>query len=419
LGAGLAADGLAQSPNGLYHTIDDTGKKTDGPSIPIPDVKKSDAEPFDAAKQKNRVVQIKEAGKPDRQCIVTSEDKLRDGSVRIRLVAIDNGEVITINLPGDSSTVAPAEKMPLGQLPPSSISLPPLPVPAVPSVETFPLPQSSLPAASGAPIGEPLVVDQAPTAAVVKPERPSLWRKVRSTPDAKPAVVGDGGIDQSAPAVAATEQPSLWKRLFGDRPAKPRRDTTVVQSTTVQVGIPTLDPTPGFASVNPMHNPAADSTPGYSTVNSTPGHVDAAPRESSLQAPTVANKPPIPTMGEEPLPIATGGGRSGGRLNPEASRLQAVEYTLSAAELPAQRMAAAEEILLCVPGRVDEVRTALFRAAQDDQAPCVRAACIRALSKLNTRDATFTSLLGAALDDPNPDIRDEAAYALQKINQKK
>jgi hypothetical protein len=88
---------------------------------------------------------------------------------------------------------------------------------------------------------------------------------------------------------------------------------------------------------------------------------------------------------------------------------------LNGALAPSVRIMAAQAL---AEGRYcssDSVKTVLFRAAQADPCPAVKAACIEYLCKLGYFDPRFLRHLKTATMDPSEEVRDAAKAALEKM----
>jgi hypothetical protein len=130
---------------------------------------------------------------------------------------------------------------------------------------------------------------------------------------------------------------------------------------------------------------------------------------------SMAPPPAAPAM---TLPATTSDKVATPRLDDEQGQFLELKQMLVTAVTPSQRIAAAEAMLMLAPGRLEELRSVLLTAAQDDPAGCVRATCVHCLSKLRTRDQAFQSLLNAAQEDEDGEVREEATLALQKLARK-
>jgi hypothetical protein len=89
--------------------------------------------------------------------------------------------------------------------------------------------------------------------------------------------------------------------------------------------------------------------------------------------------------------------------------------TLGTALAPSQRMLAARGLADGRHGSTDQVKAILFRAAQTDPCPAVKACCIDQLCKLGYYHPAFLEHIKAACDDPDEDVRKSAQAALYKM----
>ncbi len=230
-----------------------------------------------------------------------------------------------------------------------------------------------------------------------------------------------------------TERPSLWKRLFGKREVASSCQTNCIPCDPKPVdrvapAVPSVAATPKSGSIDSANDSTPgradlDAIPGRATVNDPAGRatVDGIRGRATVDLSAAPDRIQLANLprNQDPVSIANGDSSAQQRAeDPEAFRLQRIKELLKQDMLPSHRMAAAEELLQCVPGRIGEVRAALLKSAQEDPAACVRAACIHALSKLNTRGEDFSTLLDTSLEDESAEVRDEANYALAKLKRK-
>jgi hypothetical protein len=397
------AQSLAQSPYGANRPTDNSAKKEagttpeSGPMIPQPEeTKRGDSlEVLPFPKAEETVSQIAPAIIPPAEF----------SKVPVRVSPLDKVQV------PDSSPIpsVPATRLDKVQEPDSS-SIPIVPAARLDKVQepdSSPIP--SVPAAR---------LDK-----VQEPDSPPI----QSAPAAPKAQVIVEPVQNNlvAPPVSTkTERPSLWKRLFGkpDAPSSCQTNCVPCDPKAVNRVAPVVPPDATTAGRRTIES-RSDSTPGRAAVDSTPGRatVDGAPGRATIDLSAAADRTQLANLprNQDPLSIANGISSAQQRTqDPEAVRLQKIKELLKTDMLPSHRMAAADEILQCVPGRIGEVRAALLKSAQEDPAACVRAACIHALSKLNTRDDDFSSLLDASLEDESADVRDEANFALEKLKRK-
>jgi hypothetical protein len=95
--------------------------------------------------------------------------------------------------------------------------------------------------------------------------------------------------------------------------------------------------------------------------------------------------------------------------------IQPYVKTLGEALAPSQRMLAARALADGRHGSTDHVKALLFRAAQTDPCPAVKACCIDQLCKLGYYNPAFMEHLRATQDDPDEDIRQSSRTALSKM----
>jgi HEAT repeats len=414
LGVSFSTSSLAQSPYGPTRPVDDSAKKEagatpeSGPTIPQPqipmipepqtDSPTVESKPAVSAAQAAKadvIVIVKDAGKPDRRCLVITEQKQLNGSTTYKVKALDNGDVLFINQRAQEAKQDDSLEM--------------LPAPTVEESVSQAGPAIIPPADfSKVPVAPRLALEhepESPTAAAPKAE-------VIIEPIQPELVV--------PPVAKKPERPSLWKRLFGKPDTASSRQTNSIPGDPKTIGrvAPVVPPdaaTPGRGTIDPQ----TDSMPGKATVDATPGRatIDGAPGRATVNLTAAADGAQVASCPRNQDPVSIGSAQMRAE-DPEAARLRKIKELLKSDMLPSHRMTAAEEILQCVPGRIGEVRAALLKSAQEDPAACVRAACIHSLSKLNTRDEDFASLLDASIEDDSDDVRNEANFALEKLKRK-
>jgi hypothetical protein len=82
---------------------------------------------------------------------------------------------------------------------------------------------------------------------------------------------------------------------------------------------------------------------------------------------------------------------------------------------PSQRALAARALAGCRHGSSDVVKLSLFRAAQNDGNPMVRAVCIEELVKLGYFEPAFTVFLTKASEDSSEEVRKAAKEAMTQM----
>jgi hypothetical protein len=95
--------------------------------------------------------------------------------------------------------------------------------------------------------------------------------------------------------------------------------------------------------------------------------------------------------------------------------IQPYVTTLSTALAPSERMLAARGLADGRHGSTDHVKAILFRSAQTDPCPAVKACCIEQLCKLGYYNPAFLEHLKASCADPDEDVRTAARAALYKM----
>ncbi len=433
VGMGLSPSSLvAQSPYAANRTQEAATKKV--------------------AEKEEQIVVVREHGKAERKCVLLSIKPQPNGLTHYVVKACDNGEIFTIQndgpvtnkgkartqparaddpvvvqaqaetesgpailspdeFPAKPELIAPAKKIEertpeeMPGLPlPTSKALPELPI----EIEQLPLKRPmTLPDTTSIIIPGPLAPATNPKSAneiknsteilVIEPQMPEPSTTVEEIPSKQ--------ADAGASIIVADETPatpvrargwvkrprvSIFQRLFHKSPS--------------EVDCQPCLPVPGQKAEMIV---AAPEKPGRATLDATPG-------QATLDLTPVASKPLV-----EPMPEARAMlNDARPMLSFEAKKLLEVKETLKSALLPSDRMAAAEEILASAGFNVAEVRAVLMQAAQDDPADCVRASCIRSLSKLNTRDRAYVDFLAKLQDADDVGLREEAIFALQKATRK-
>jgi hypothetical protein len=288
--------------------------------------------------------------------------------------------------------------------PPAIPSTPAAP-PATVSTES---PTAKIAVVPEAPASPAPVSTESPTAKItVVPDAPASPAPVRAEPTAKIAVVPEA---PASPAPVRAEPTTAKIADVPEAPASPvpvRTEQPVAKITVTPPEAPSAPaalrirvevPPARLAVEPPMRTtpaPIALTAPGHSFVG------DAKPS-------VIATARPMPPVAQPPAPP----------MEPELLKLQELKRTLETAILPSQRIAAAEALVYAAPGHVEDVRSILMSAAQDDPAGCVRATCVHSLAKLRTRGQAFVDLLDAAQDDTDSEVREEAAFAMQKVSKK-
>jgi hypothetical protein len=134
----------------------------------------------------------------------------------------------------------------------------------------------------------------------------------------------------------------------------------------------------------------------------TPAAVVAASK--SVPAPAPAALPPVVAV-----PV-TDPGRS--------AMMRDIEPHVAALEkgvAPSQRAMAARALGGCRHGSSDTVKMTIFRAAQNDPNPMVRAVCIEELCKLGYFEPAFELHLTKACEDANDEVRSAAKAAMKQM----
>lgn len=371
-----------------------------------------------------QVVIVREPGKPDRHCVLVAVKENPDGSKTYQVKASDNGEIISINqrLPepekspviGSLSVVKPVEAVAPVEIPKpidaKPVGIEPIDAPAVidpkvavpeialPVIEPI-APEMKLPRLKDRPV-DPLL--NPPTVEMIKVPNMTRPKAIPTNGEKKP-------------------RKGLLEAIFGRNPFDPEETCGVCNT----VCPPASQQAPEIVASKPIPEPVLTPPPAPEPVVPAKGiaRIEPVGRSTIDDVATVAAVPPQPPVTRplaDPLPITVPAHNSGTRqLDPESKRFEELKKELVTALRPSQRMAAAEDLIVLAPGRLEEVRAALMTAAQEDAAGCVRAACVHCLAKLRTRDQAYLSLLDSAQEDEDAEVRQVAAYALQKATMNK
>lgn len=311
--------------------------------------------PETVVKTEIKIIMVREPGRPDRKCLLTDQKKLPNGSTVYVLKALDNGEIMTISHDPKGETQRTDDQ--------KSASAPSDLVPPTP--------------------GKPMM----PTAQPAQTAKPESEKK-----------------------------PGFMKRLFSKEPvdSKPKPPVAAMPPSN-----PVLLPALPIAPERPMAPVVATAQALDVKVpeSNNPGVAKVDLRTSLTPVAVKSTEPPL-TIDPSSVSQASVGPMPRS-LDPQAMKVKGLMESLKNGELPSLRMIAAEDLLHNVPGHMEAIRGALLTAAEEDEAGCVRAACIRCLSKLGTRDESFRTLLESAQDDSDEDVREEAEYAIKKLAVKK
>jgi hypothetical protein len=99
--------------------------------------------------------------------------------------------------------------------------------------------------------------------------------------------------------------------------------------------------------------------------------------------------------------------------------LQPMLAELESGSAPSKRATAARCLAGGRHGSTDEVKAALFRAAQSDGSGMVRAVCIEELCKLGYYDSAFMAYLTKAATDTNEEVRLASKIAMTRMTPRK
>jgi len=339
--------------------------------------------PVKAEKVEEQVVIVRETGKPDRHCVLVSMKTLADGTKTYQVKATDNGETLMIDQKGavthadTGPPIKSAEELILveGLEPPA----PPMKTTPAPIVVESTSPELTLPRLKDRPV-DPLLhppsVDTLKTPATSKPKSDS----------------------------PRTPRKGFMQSLFGLHLDVDGDSVCGICETAAPASMQVLEPPP----------PESKKAPGVATIE---------PPGRSVVADPVGMRPEmlLPSgvpQRLDPVAINASAMEQVDRNDPDWKKLAELKQMLVNGLRPTQRMTAAEEMVAIAPGRLQEVRSLLMTAAQEDPAGCVRAAAVHCLTKLRTRDQAFSQFLDVAQEDEDAEVRAVVAYALQKLPKK-
>jgi len=359
-----------------------------------------------AAFKPNQMIMLKEAGKPDRRCVIVSVSKTADGGNSYRVKATDNGEIMTV-----------LDRMPPGASPKSAATATVASNGSDPSKSSKHVSQNqtSVPPSAGC-----SVCNKAQTSAGTAPPATATVSATKPQDDtAGPALTPGGAV---TPATPPKPQRTFFDRLFGrNKPSSTQECTTCKKPQSLP---PVVSVTPDTSPFEPKASAVVTAQPMLPPVSAGMG---PAMSRTPAEPLAVGFGPTLPLMpGQMPLMP----GLAPRALYPEMEdpiqqaaaferhRSDELKDELKNAELPSRRIMAAEALAAGNRGRTADARAALMLSAQDDPAGCVRASCIRCLSQQGLRDQAFMTLLVSAQSDKDAMVREEAEYAMKRATKR-
>ncbi|VTT96686.1 hypothetical protein : : HEAT_2 [Gemmataceae bacterium] len=273
-------------------------------------------------------------------------------------------------------TLEPPRSQPVQPVqPPVPLTPTPVAVPTAPPA-SVPLPIPAIPAAPPAP---------GPAALPAIPSVPSVPSIPVPPPGGLPSIpLPPGGTSMKEP-VTKSEVAVAPKPL----PAK-------------IAAAPVKEPEPVAAAPKAAPVPAKEKEPAVVTAQVPATPAPAAVVTAGKTAP--AALPPVVAV------PATDPGRT--------AMMRDIEPHVAALEkgvAPSQRAMAARALGGCRHGSSDTVKMTIFRAAQNDPNPMVRAVCIEELCKLGYFEPAFELHLTKACEDANDEVRSAAKAAMKQM----
>lgn len=254
------------------------------------------------------------------------------------------------------------------------------------------------------------------------PPSASMPPPVRPTPGARPAAPMTGEPPRTMPP---RTMPPVTGNPGGVRsePVAPPAPVVPVPTPMPKTGLPPLPP--------PTSNPIPTPLPG-------PGSVPSIPAPLPGPMPTTPALPPAPGgVGVPSIPVPPSGGPTAfvppnggaiqvvlpaGYVTPMIAadrEIQPHAVKLGTALMPSERMLAARSLADGRHGSSDQVKAILFKAAQTDLCPAVKACCIEQLCKLGYYHPAFIEHLKAACADPAEEVQKAARESLYKMTPRK
>ncbi|WP_439620644.1 HEAT repeat domain-containing protein [Gemmata sp.] len=310
----------------------------------------------------------------------------------------------------------PAEPTPT--LPPATVintAKPPFPTPpASPPATTGARPPAPVPT-PGVMKAHPTVTLEPPRSQPVQPVQPPvpLTPNPVTVPTAPPA-----SVPLPIPAIPAAP-PAPGPAALPAIPSAPSVPSIPVPP---PGGLPTIPLPPGGTSmkgpvpkaevaVAPKTLPAkvapaavTEKEPAVVTAQASATPTAVVTASTSVPGPTPAALPPVVAV-----PVADPG---------RTALMRDIEPHVAALEkgvAPSQRAMAARALGGCRHGSTDTVKMTIFRAAQNDPNPMVRAVCIEELCKLGYFEPAFELHLTKACEDANDEVRGAAKAAMKQM----
>lgn len=293
----------------------------------------------------------------------------------------------------------PSEPTP--SLPPATVINSPKPPAAPPSPTTSAKPPAPV-ATPGVMRTHPTVTLEPPRSQPVQPVVPPvpLTPTPVSVPSAPPTSVPLPPIPAAPPAPGPAALPAI--------PSVPSVPVPPPG------GLPTIPLPPGGTSMKePVAKPEVATAPK-----------PTAPAKEKVSAVVTAQAPATPTASvvvtasktvPAPLPPVVAVPDQNPGMTAMMRDIEPHVAALEKGVAPSQRAVAARALGGCRHGSSDTVKMTIFRAAQNDPNPMVRAVCIEELCKLGYFEPAFELYLTKACEDANDEVRGAARAAMKQM----
>jgi len=370
---------------------------------------------------------VREAGRPDQKCRILKAWKQPDGAMALEVQCLETEEHLTIVEmpsseagPKDSSKGMKSRIYHWGQSLTPPAGVPQMPTAQGPKTEVIEKPESAspspatLPPADGAPMpsstnksesGYPLppVPDAKLPPIQVETAKPSNWHESWGKAEDHHTELTDDKVSQ--PPLPNSEPQS--------EPSNP--PATIIEQSSNNASPETPPMTEKISVASEPAQPA-----GYSHIDDRPGiaHVTDIPPAGTKVA-TESKKPVMdflralwkPSL-KEPAPLQTIQLAEMPAAPPPAPNGQQFQAVLRDSMMPSEREMAAEALSEFHQQQDPTVVPALLRAAADDPAGTVRAACVHGLVKMNANSSEVVGVLMNLKADPDHRVRHEVHQAL-------
>jgi hypothetical protein len=370
---------------------------------------------------------VREAGRPDQKCRILKAWKQPDGAMALEVQCLETEEHLTIvEMPSseagskDSSKGMKSRIYHWGQSLTPPAGVPQMPTAQGPKTEVIEKAESASPSHATLPSAN----DVPPASSTNKSES---GYPLPPVPDAK-----------LPPIQVETAKPSNWHESWGkaedhhteltddkvSQPSPPNSEpqsepsnppTTIIEQSSNNVS---PEPSPMTEKIAVASEPTQPV--GYSHIDDRPGiaHVTDIPPAGTKVA-SESKKPVMdflralwkPSL-KEPAPLQTIQLAEMPAAPPPAPNGQQFQAVLRDSMMPSEREMAAEALSEFHQQQDPTVVPALLRAAADDPAGTVRAACVHGLVKMNANSSDVVGVLMNIKADPDHRVRHEVHQAL-------